>query len=387
MGLTELGFERPTYDDLLEAQIARAKELFGDDIDTSDATPLGKYIRLNVADLAECYEVLENVYYARFPNTARGVSLDRLCPFAGISRNPATYATHNVVFTGEAGEQVPAGFEVSTVNNDVVFHTYDALTIGEDGTVEAVVECEQAGTVGNVGVGKITTIVNPDSNVESVTHVSIRNYGEEIENDTALRARFTESIAGAGSGTAAAISGAIARVALVDGVTVVENDTDGTVNGIPPHSFECFVLAPETQDSLIAEAIFNKKPCGIKSHGNVEVEVIDSGGATHIVKFSRTIQVDVYLKIEILVSNLFEVNGVDQIKNNISDYINTLKNGKELYLNSLYSQIYKVTGVLNVPILEMSTDGETYSTDNITITADKVARVSTENIEVVVVDE
>ena len=41
MGLTELGFERPTYDDLLEAQIARAKELFGEDIDTNETTPLG----------------------------------------------------------------------------------------------------------------------------------------------------------------------------------------------------------------------------------------------------------------------------------------------------------------------------------------------------------
>ena len=82
MGLTELGFERPTYDDLLEAQIARAKELFGEDIDTNETTPLGKYIRLNVADLANAYEVLEDIYYARFPHTARGTSLDRLCPFS-----------------------------------------------------------------------------------------------------------------------------------------------------------------------------------------------------------------------------------------------------------------------------------------------------------------
>lgn len=387
MGLTELGFERPTYDDLLEAQITRAKELFGEDIDTSDATPLGKYIRLNCTDLADCYEVLENVYYARFPNTARGVSLDRLCPFAGISRNPATYATHNVVFTGEAGEQVPAGFEVSTVNGDVVFHTYDALVIGSDGTVAAVVECEQAGTIGNVQVGKIDTIVYPDSNVESVTHVSVKNYGEEIESDTALRARFNQAIAGAGSSTRAAIKGAISRVPLVDGVEVVENATDSEVNGIPAHSFECYVLAPDTQDSLVAQAIFDKKPLGIKSHGDVEVEVIDEGGATHIVKFSRTAQVDVYVKISILTSNFFETDGIDQIKTNIAAYINALKNGEEVYLNSLYSYIYKASGVVNVPSLTMSTDGASYSTSDLTIEANQVARISTDNIEVVVTNE
>ena len=36
MALTELGYERPTYDDLLEAQIERAKLLFGEDIDTNE---------------------------------------------------------------------------------------------------------------------------------------------------------------------------------------------------------------------------------------------------------------------------------------------------------------------------------------------------------------
>ena len=102
MPLTELGFERPTYDELLQKQIERAKLLFGDDIDTGETTPFGKYIRINVADFADLYELAEKVYYARFPNAATGVSLDRLCPFVGISRNPATYARHKIRFHGTA---------------------------------------------------------------------------------------------------------------------------------------------------------------------------------------------------------------------------------------------------------------------------------------------
>lgn len=383
MGLTELGFERPNYDDILEAQIDRAKELFGEDIDTNESTPLGKYIRLNCTDIAECYEILEKIYYARFPHTATGLSLDRLCPFAGISRNQATYAQHNVIFKGTAGEYVPAGFEVSANDGSTVFHTYDALLIGEDGTVAGIVECEDAGTIGNVATGKIDTIVNPDVNVESVEHVGIAIYGEETEKDVELRQRFDKSISGAGSGTKSAIEGAVSRVALVDGVIVVENDTDGTVNGIPPHSFETFVLAPESQDSLIAEAIFFKKPLGIKSHGEVEVEVTDAGGASHIARFTRTKQVDVYVKATVTVTNLFELDGVEQIKDNIANYINNLKNGNDVYLSSLYSYIYQAAGIENVPSLELSTDGATYSTDNISITSDSVARIDTANIEVV----
>ena len=387
MALTELGFIRPTYEDLLEAQINRAKELFGEDIDTNDSTPLGKYIRLNCTDLADCYEVLEGIYYARFPHSARGTSLDRLCPFAGIFRNQATYAVHNVIFTGTAGEYVPEGFEVSNTEGTLIFHTYDALLIGEDGTVTATVECEEAGEIGNVATGKIDTIVNPDANVESVQHVGIATYGEEIESDVALRQRFDESISGAGSGTAAAIKGAITRVPLVDGVVVIENDYDVEVDGIPPHSFKCYVLAPESQDQLIAEAIFNKKPLGIKACGDVAVEVTDEGGGTHIINFSRTIQVDIHVKITINVNNFFESDGVAKIKDNIAGYINTLKNGEDVYLSSLYSFIHSVAGVVNVTSLTMGTDGVSYNTDNITILPAEVARINIDDIEVVVLNE
>lgn len=384
MALTEKGFDRPTYDDLLEAQIARAKNLFGDDIDTGESTPLGKYIRINVADLADVYEILEGIYYARFPNTATGVSLDRLCPFAGVSRNPATYAQHKVRFKGVAGEYVPAGFEVSTADGTVTFHIYDALLIGEDGTAEGVVECEELGEIGNVAVGKINTIVNPDANVESVEHLSIEVYGEEIESDTALRDRFNNSISGAGSGTATSISGAVSRVPLVDGVIVVENDTDETVDGIPPHSFKCYVLSPTTQDELVARAIFEKKPLGIKAVGDVAVDIVDDSGVTHTIYFSRSKQTDVYIKIAINTNNYFESDGVEQIKEHIANYINTLKNGDDVYLSSIYGYIYKAAGVVNVSSLTMGTSSSTCAAADITINSDAVARISTDNIEVVV---
>lgn len=384
MPLTNLGYERPTFEDLLEAQIERAKLLFGEDIDTNDNTPLGKYIRLNVTDLADVYEILEKIYYARFPNTATGVSLDRLCVFAGISRNPATHAQHSIRFTGTAGEYVPEAFEVSTADGTLTFHTYDSLQIGGDGTVIGVVECEQAGEVGNVTIGKIDTIVNPDANVESIEHLSIEVYGEETESDMDLRDRFNATLSGAGSSTAAAISGAIARVALVDGVAVLENDTDEEVDGIPPHSFECFVLSPESQDALVAEAIFNKKPLGIKAHGDVDVEIIDESGVSHIVSFSRTIQKNIHIKLTVKVNNYFETDGAEQIKSYIAQYINTLKNSETVHLSAIYGYIYKAAGVVNVPSLTMSTNGSTYSTADITVANNEVARINTADIEVVV---
>ncbi len=383
MVLTETGFKRPTFDDLLTAQINRAKQLWGEDIDTSDQSILGKYIRINVYDLAECYELLEDIYYARFPNSARGQSLDRLCAFAGVVRDPSTVARLKVRFHGNAGAIVPAAFIVS--GGGQTFYSDGDYSIGEDGTGIAYLNCTERGTSGNLAAGAELAIVNPDPDLSSVDFLEIDVYGQTIETDTALRNRFNESVAGAGSATIDALRGAISRVPLVDGVAVVENDTEAAVDGRPPHSFECYVLAPDTQDQLIAEAIFSKKPLGIKSVGNVEIQVLDEGSKPHTVRFSRTARKEIYLKSKILTNQFFETDGVNQVKDQLMEYINNLANGESVYLSSLYGYIHEVHGVVNVQDLVISVNGIEYAGSNIQINDYEIARVSKDNIEVEVV--
>lgn len=383
MPLTDLGYERPTYDELLEMQIERAKLLFGNDIDTSQNTALGKYIRLNVQDYADIYEENENLYYSRFPHTARGISLDRLCPFVGIARNPATYAIHRMRFIGTAGEIVPAAFEVSTADGTLLYHTYESYTMGEDGTAEGLVYCETAGKVGNVATGKIDTIVNPDVNVESIVHLGIAEYADDTETDVALRKRWDNTLSGAGSESYTAIKAAILQVPSVKGAEVVENDKDETVDGIPPHSFKCYVLAPATQDMLVAEAIYSKKPIGIRPVGDVSVDFVDKYGISRTIAFSRTAEKKLYIKMQITKNQYFEADGVEQIQTAIAEYINNLVNGEDVYISSIYGYIYKAAGVVNVASLTMSTDGSTYSAGNVTVGIGEVARIDTANIEVV----
>lgn len=385
MALTETGFNRPTYDELLEQQEVRAKQLFGEDIDVSDISALGKYIRLNVSDIDELYQTLEGVYYARFPNTAIGASLDRLCPLAGITRRAATYARHTVIFSGVVGAEIPAGLEVTTENQSVFFHVMESCVIESEGTVSAVVECNEAGVIGNISSSFIDTILNTTADIEGVQGISIYNLGEERESDPSLRQRFAASIAGSGSGTIAAIKGAIMRVDGVDGCNIVENATDETVNGIPPHSFKCYVSSDELSatDLAVANAIFNKKPIGIKAVGTVAVQVTDDSGNSHTINFERTTRKNVYVKITLTKNNYFEEDGVDQIKNNIVKYLSTFTNGTDVYLSALYSYI-NITGVVNVSSLQLSTDGTNYSAQNVICTDNEIARTSTSYISVTV---
>lgn len=384
MVLTEKGFKRPTYEDLLAAQVARAKELFGEDIDTSGQSVLGKFLRINVADLAECYELLEDIYYARFPNSARGQSLDRLCTFAGVVRDPATAARLKVRMYGNKGAVVPAAFQISGAGR--VFYIDTDYTVGADGSVECHAICAESGAAGNIPYETILTIVNPDPDLEKAELVKVDTYGQEREGDTSLRIRFGESVAGAGSATVDAIRGAISRVALVDGVAIAENDTEETVDGRPPHSFECYVLAPESQDQLVAEAIFAKKPLGIKSIGDVEIQVLDEGKRPHSIRFSRTVKRTVYIRIKILTNQFFESDGIGQIKDSLLEYINNLANGDSVYLSSLYGYIHEVHGVVNVQELLISGDGKTYTAGNFVIGDHEVARSDAEMIGIEVVE-
>lgn len=380
--LTELGFKRPIYAELLNAQINRAKKLFGDDIDTSELTPLGKFIRITVYDLAQAYEDLEGVYLARFPNSATGVSLDRLCVFAGISRNPPTASIHTVKVTGKEGFEIPSGFLVGT-ESDVNFYNEDPVTIGEDGTVQYNVKCTELGTIGNVPIGSISKIVNPDANVESVEHIDLYKVGEDKESDTKLRKRFLETIAGGGSATVEAIVASIMRVPNVQGCMLVENDTDFVDEaGRPPRSFECFVYAPKEQYQAVAEAIFDKKPVGIKTYGTLSYQVADEGGYFHTINFSEVIELNIFMKVSVKVDATFENDGAQKIKDNLLYYINSLSNGEDLAYSTLFGYIHDVTGVRSTTSLQLSTDGETYSAGDIICTPDQVVRVKEDNISV-----
>lgn len=380
MVLTEKGFIRPDFYVLLEQQVNRAKQLFGEDIDTSGNSVLGKFLRINVYDLAKCYELLEEIYYARFPNSARGQSLDRLCAFSGVSRDPATASRLAVRFCGRAGAVVPMAFLVA--GGDQIFYADNDYYIGSDGTVEGYVRCTTAGVCGNIEKDTALRIQNPSADVESVAFLSIAEYGQEEETDKALRIRFNKSVAGSGSSTKDALYGAIYRVPLVDGVSIEENDTEETVNGRPPHSFECYVLAPQSQDQLIAEAIFDKKPMGIKTAGQVEVLVYDDGNKPHMIRFSRTKQKNIYIRIEIVTNQFFELDGKEQIKENLLGYLNNLTNGEAVYLSGLFGYVHQVSGVVNVENLQISDDGETFFTGNILVGNHEIARTSSEWIEI-----
>lgn len=381
MGLTDSGFVRRTYDEILNDKIQRAKELFGEDIDTSDLTPLGKYLRINAYDQAIAEEEIEAVYYARFPNTASGQSLDRLLVFGGISRNPATAATFAVNVQGTAGYVIPAGFLAGT-DTDLTYYTTAEATIGDDGTCTVIMECTEAGIGGNVNASAINKVVNPDANISAVDGIECLSFGAEEESDAALRERLKTALAGSGGSNENAIRAALLRVPTVQYAAVVVNETDSEdSDGRPAHSFECYVLGGDDYHREIAEAIFSTRPVGIQTVGDIAVTVIDASGNERAVNFSAApnVQVVVYVKYD--KNTNFPNDGAAQIQRNITNRINALSIGNPLILSSMYGDVYSVPGITEVTELAISTDGgNSYTHDNVTVPSYGV--ISCENVYV-----
>ncbi len=380
--ITDKGFVRPSYDEILQAQINRAKVLLGDDIDTSEESVLGKFIRINVFDLNICYETLEDLYYSSFPNTARGQSLDRLGPFAAVSRNQATQARIEVKIRGTVGESVPSAFLLKS--DKTSFYVVNDYTIDSNGECVAIANCVDDGVVGNISNGERLDIQNPRMGIDSVEFIRIVQNGEELESDKDFRVRFANSLAGAGSSTESAIKGAIYRVPLVDGVSVIDNNSD-TASSIPPHSFACYVLAPESQYDEIAKAIFDKKPLGIQCIGDIERTVYDAWGKPHTIKFFATSKAELKISMQIKTNQYFESSGISQIKDNIANFINNLANGSDVYYTSVFGYIHNVTGVVSVVDLKICKIGQTPGNSDIAIGEQEIARIDVSNISVEVV--
>ncbi len=381
--LNELGYKRKTYDEIIEGKIKRAKELFGEDIETDETTALGKFIRINAYDQAMAEEEAEAIYYARFPNTATGVSLDRLCVFVGIIRNSAEHSQYKIKVKGTAGAVIPFGFLVGT-ESEIDFYNTSETEIESDGNCIITVQCVTAGTIGNVNASEINIIKNPSADIDEIRGISLLKSGSDIESDYALRQRFNEAKEGLGACNENALRTALLRVETVTSVSVIVNDSDTEDSDHrPPHSFECYVAGGENHHFEIAHAIYEKKPLGIKTYGTQSYTITDNGGFSHTINFSHCayISIDVNIKIKIN-SDFNEVSGKEEISKNIADHINSLGVGNNVILSSLYGHIHSVIGVSEV--MELTVQKENLEKNgNISINAWEIARCSNVNVAVI----
>jgi len=91
-GVTPDGFVLKGLDRIVADQQARARAMFGSDVDLGSGSALRKVLDAAAVHVHELWRALENQYYANFATTAQGAGLDLLGTDLGLERQflPAT---------------------------------------------------------------------------------------------------------------------------------------------------------------------------------------------------------------------------------------------------------------------------------------------------------
>jgi uncharacterized phage protein gp47/JayE len=348
-GLLTTGFV-PKPLETIRAEINQAFwDTFGNSLDLSDGTPLGKLIGIIAERLATQWEIAEAVNASQDPDTATGARLDSICALTGTIRKAAKSSTATLTLTGTDATSILAGNQASNQVSGERFNTLadavlvaltawaptTAYVIGDrvsnggnsyqctvagtsagsggpttedvaivdntvtwtflgNGTAAVDVNAESANTGPIVGAARdINTIETPVSGWDSVINVLDATLGSDLETDEDLRARRETELTSGGS-TVDAVRAALLAVTDATSVTNFWNHTDTTdADGVPPHSVEALIQGGADQD--IFDALLASVAGGIGTHGSTSGTATDSEGTDHTMKFSRPTEINIYV--------------------------------------------------------------------------------------------
>lgn len=239
-------------------------------------------------------------------------------------------------------------------------------------------------------IGALADIDTPVFGWTGISNLIPGAGSRDVESDEALRLRHSTVSRVAGSATVTAIrSRLLQEVSGVTMVNVFENRSHLFVGPVPPHSFEAIVRGGS--DQAVARNIWENKPAGIETYGNISIEVTDDNGDLQPINFSRPAAV--YVWIRVTVTQLYPeeqlpIATAQAIKDAVLATGNALEVGEDVINQRFIGPIYMNTtglGMITVESAVTSTEGGTpvYSTTNKPIARNELPAFSMDRITVV----
>jgi uncharacterized phage protein gp47/JayE len=344
------GLHIPTYLDIRDNLVSAAKSIFGQDIYLGNDSQDYQWIATVSEKMYDTLQIAQEVYNNRAPNTAIGSALDGVVKINGIKRQSASYSKVTVTISGVAGTIIKNGIVLDKGN--IKWDLPSLLTIPDSGQLDVVATCEIVGpTVASPG--DIIGIYNPTYGWNGVYNSGNADLGSEIETDSKLRKRQSQSTAQPSKTLLEGTSGAIAQIKGVTRSKVYENDTSQTDSkGLPPHSITCVVEGGT--DEEIANAIFIHKGPGCYTNGDVIVNVTDSKNQVTPIRFFRPSYVDISETINIKALSGYTTATTDSIKESTQTYLNSMDIGSELAISSLWGIALQVMPNLADPMFSIT---------------------------------
>ncbi len=384
--VTAEGISAPDYQTVLDTITGYFQQIYGSDAYLEPDSKDGQLVALVALAIHDANNTAISVYRSFSPATALGDALTSNVKINGITRRAATNSTVDLLLTGTVGTTITNGSVRDT--NGVVWNLPATVVIGSDGTVVATATCANSGAVAAVA-GSVNGINTPTRGWASVTNPLAATVGVAAETDAELRVRQSQSVALASLTPFDAVDGAIANVEGVTSHKLFENDTETTdANGLPEHSISAVVEGGDATE--IANTIRSVKGQGVSTYGTTAVVVTDKYGNPYTIRFSRPVDVPVYVSITLKALTGYTSDIGDEMKAAVASYINSLAIGDGVLLSRVYSpaNLGVVSGgnarYYDIMELLIGRSAESVAAANVTVVYDEAVSCSVENIEITV---
>ena len=260
------------------------------------------------------------------------------------------------------------------------------IVLGTVGNLQGVSSVEADAIVG--AAGSITEIVNPQSGWTAATNPLDAVLGDPEETDGELRGRRAISLSIPGAGTPEALLAGLLDIDAVTAAIVVENTGDTVdANGLPGHSMECVVENGDEDD--IGEVLWERKPGGIKLHGDESVTVTDSQGYDHVLGYSRPTNVLQWMRATYTLYDEedFPGNGEATMAATLLAEGNALAIGNDLLPDRFSGPVFAAVAGIETLLVEIADDvlgsPGTYSTTPKAIAFNEIAKLDSARITIV----
>lgn len=320
-GLGSNGFEIKRQPEIVADIEADQKTVFGADLILDPSSPDAQFNGLMSNQLATLWQLGLDVYSGLDPRTANGLMLDRISAINGISRQQPTPSVAVIDLFGTNGSVIPQGTIFSSPDIPNIKFTLDAeVTISGTGSISGEVTADTLGAT-LIAPDTITKIDTPVSGLTSVTNPSAGQTGIDQETDEELRKRRALSISLGSVSMIESIFSAVANITGVEKTKMYENITNGVdTNGLPAHSIE--VLVKGGAESDISKAIADNRSVGCDLFGTTTSPYVDRNNFTHDIKFSRPVEVPIFVQITASKLPNWDINTNTDIQSAIVGYGN-----------------------------------------------------------------
>ncbi len=282
--------------------------------------------------IGQCYELVQNLWDAWDPDAAEGTFQDNLYWILGLTREPSTRSIGDIeIAGGDPGGTVPAGLRCR-VPAGPFFITQSPTALDGSGDGAARVESEELGQV-QATAGTLTEKVtaDPSWNSATITNPADVELGQLVETPKDFRDRRAQSLSRAGFGTDQSMKAGLEALGIVTAAVVISNRELPTVDGVPGKAFEAVIHPdPGVNVDEIGEVLWRHLPTGIKSHGDVTLQVVDDQGETQLVRYSLADPLDIYWEIDVTTKSGYPGDGDDQVKAAVLAFGNSLSVGDDI---------------------------------------------------------